>query len=350
MLDRVVHRTDLSALIDELARTRRIVGPVKHEDRFFYEAVDRAGRLDLDFTYCVYSPKAQLLPPKETLLTFDRTTGNFTCHPLYDERPTVLAGVHPCDLHAIKLLDHVFGAEHADEQYLSRRRHMFLIGIDCPHPCTAGVFCRDMHAHVADSGFDLMCYPLERDQAGRTVRYGVQVGTTAGQEAILYGRVGTPPTPEAEQHLARYQAEKDRAFPKAIPVDSAGLPGLLAKSYDSLLWEATARRCYSCGSCNLVCPTCYCFDIHDDGALGGNGGERVREWDGCQLRGFAEVAGPHNFRPKPGSRLRHRVFRKGKWILERTGLPGCVGCARCDRACTARISLVDMYKQLAEEV
>jgi ferredoxin len=89
--------------------------------------------------------------------------------------------------------------------------------------------------------------------------------------------------------------------------------------------------------------------MHDEPDLSGEVGERVREWDGCQLRGFAEVAGGHNFRAAVASRLRHRVFRKGKWIQEQTGLPGCVGCGRCSRACTAKISLVEIYHQLAEE-
>jgi len=73
-----------------------------------------------------------------------------------------------------------------------------------------------------------------------------------------------------------------------------------------------------------------------------------RTWDGCQLKTFAVVAGAHNFRSKTASRLRHRIYRKGKWVKEREGIPGCVGCARCDRACTAKISSVEIYNQLAE--
>ena len=54
---------------------------------------------------------------------------------------------------------------------------------------------------------------------------------------------------------------------------------LLAKSYDSLLWQATAARCYSCGSCNLVCPTCYCFEMVEQNDLppssGGSSSRKV---------------------------------------------------------------------------
>ena len=42
------------------------------------------------------------------------------------------------------------------------------------------------------------------------------------------------------------------------------MPRLLEKSYEHPIWEEKAERCYSCASCNLVCPTCYCFDVYDD--------------------------------------------------------------------------------------
>ena len=64
------------------------------------------------------------------------------------------------------------------------------------------------------------------------------------------------------------------------------------------------------------------------------------------LAGFAEVSGGENFRREPSDRLRHRAFRKGKYIREALDRPGCVGCGRCDRACTSKISIVATYNQL----
>ena len=68
------------------------------------------------------------------------------------------------------------------------------------------------------------------------------------------------------------------------------------------------------------------------------------------LRGFATVADGHNFRPSSAERLRHRVMRKGKLILEKFGITGCTGCGRCDRACVAGISILQVYQQMAEGV
>lgn len=350
MLDRVVSRNRLLQLVDELALSRRIVGPVKRFGHHFYEPVDRASKLDLDFNYCVYGPKAVLFPAHQTLFAFKTGPGSFETSPVYDETPLALVGVHPCDINAIRLLDHVFANTNRDEHYLSRRRQTFIVGIDCPAPCTDGVFCRDMRANKAPEGADLMCHPLPPNGGSDDVRYGVVFGADAGREFVLYSQAGEPPTVEDERSFERYLADKDRAFPARVPYDVDALPDLLDRSYDSLLWEATARRCYSCGSCNLSCPTCYCFNTYDELEMSLAAGTRKREWDGCQLRSFAAVAGGHNFREKAAARLRHRIYRKAKWVKEREGLPGCVGCARCDRACTAKISSVEIYNQLAEEV
>jgi formate hydrogenlyase subunit 6/NADH:ubiquinone oxidoreductase subunit I len=115
------------------------------------------------------------------------------------------------------------------------------------------------------------------------------------------------------------------------------------------MWDAVGRKCFSCGSCNLVCPTCYCFNVKDEVAPDLAGGERKRTWDSCQLAEFATVAGGENFRKDRSARLRHRFFRKGKWIMERYGRLGCVGCGRCDRNCLVKINSVDIYTQLAGE-
>lgn len=349
MLDRMLTHPELLELVNELALQRRIVGPVARDGRYFYEEVTRATDLDLTFNYCVYSPRGVLFPPQETLFVFKRTNGTFTAEPVIDVRPTALIGVHPCDIHAIRLLDHVFEQDHRDEHYLSRRAHTMIVGIDCPRPCTEGVFCADMETNSADKGFDVMLYPLSDPGAAKPL-YGVIYGTSIGRDWVLYGRRGRIPTATDERAFEQYQRHKAVAFPRMLRMKANELPALLDRSYDSLLWEATARRCYSCGSCNLSCPTCYCFNILDETDLSGTTGRRERTWDGCHLREFAEVAGGHNFRPKAGSRLRHRIYRKAKWIRQRTGLPGCVGCARCDRACTAKINSVEIYNQLAEEV
>jgi ferredoxin len=79
-------------------------------------------------------------------------------------------------------------------------------------------------------------------------------------------------------------------------------------------------------------------------------GARERTWDSCQLEEFAAVSGGENFREERSSRLRHRMFRKGKYIFERTGRSGCVGCGRCINHCVAKISILEAFQQIADQV
>jgi sulfhydrogenase subunit beta (sulfur reductase) len=355
MLDAIISTRELLRRVDELLRTRRVIGPVRRDVpdatppvRWFYEPVSSARQIDLGFAYCVYSPKPYVLPPRETLLEFHRTPDGFSARPVSDARPTALVGVHPCDLHALVTLDRAFSHNGDDEHYQARRQGLLIVGVDCGKPCTPGVYCADMRAHVADEGFDVMLQPLD---AGPGVeRFGVRFGSPRGRTWLEAGGGCERPTAADERAADDWQQHKEASFGRTLTTAYEDLPAMMERSYDSLIWEATARRCYSCGSCNLVCPTCYCFDVHDELDLSMQGGRRCREWDGCQLRDFALVAGGHNFRSKAAARLRHRLMRKACWIGERTGGKGCVGCARCDRACTARISTVEIYNQLAEEV
>ena len=75
---------------------------------------------------------------------------------------------------------------------------------------------------------------------------------------------------------------------KCAPED---LPDLLGRNYDHPLWQERANLCFSCGACNIVCPTCYCFDVQDDVDWSLNCGTRCRSWDGCLLAGFRHRGG-----------------------------------------------------------
>jgi len=146
-----------------------------------------------------------------------------------------------------------------------------------------------------------------------------------------------------DEALAKYKLSLD--------VSRERLPKLLEDSYDDPYWESRSETCLSCGSCVMVCPTCFCFDVHDDAALNLREGERFRQWDGCVLVDFAKVATGENFRHDKASRFRHRIYRKGKYILERYGKVGCVGCGRCATACLADIaSPVEAFNAIAESV
>jgi sulfhydrogenase subunit beta (sulfur reductase) len=259
--------------------------------------------------------------------------------PIIEHQPQVLFGVHPCDITATATLDAAFGKDVPDPHYLARRADTGIIGLDCAAPCDETTFCLDMGSLYPETGYDIMLTPL-RDQ------YFVEVKTDLGQQLVKGARLQQA---NKQDMVARqtFTEEKRGNFHYQLPCEVKYLPEVLDASYDSLVWEAIARRCFSCGSCNTTCPTCYCWDVQDDISSDLTKGCRVRRYDSCQIDPFATVAGGENFRKDRSSRLRHRMFRKGKYIVEQTGKSGCVGCGRCERACVSGISIKETFIQIA---
>ena len=139
-----------------------------------------------------------------------------------------------------------------------------------------------------------------------------------------------------------------------LECDPAYLPKLLAhaEAYKHPVWEEKARTCFSCGSCNQVCPTCYCFNVQDDVNWDLATGQRCRAWDGCLLDGFTKVAPAHEFRKARADRFRHRLYRKAQYVPEKIGGQiACVGCGRCISACLPDIANpVSVYNRLIDDL
>jgi len=346
MLPKALEKKDLAGWVAALAEARRVAGPVRKEispadgsERFGWEFLADPEDLRLDYDLTVLGPKKFLWPPMQSLVHYDLDPADPKPEAVLEHEPMVLFGVHPCDVTAIGTLDAAFGQQVADPHYLARRADTAIIGLDCEKPCHESSFCLDMESLYPAKGYDLMLTDIGH-------AYYVEVATALG-EALASAAHLRPAGPEDLKARQAATERKRAAFHLKLPLEVKYLPEALDASYDSLVWQAIARRCFSCGSCNTVCPTCYCFDVVDEIAADLKGGARVRRYDSCQLDPFAEVAGGESFRKERWSRLRHRMFRKGKYILERTGQSGCVGCGRCDRACVASISIRDTFTQIS---
>jgi sulfhydrogenase subunit beta (sulfur reductase) len=298
-----------------------------------------------DYDLAYNTLKRFFLPPREELIRFNLQ--DYKSSPIIDAPATLLFGVHPYDIKAINQLDQLMESGSVDVNYRSRRDATVLFGLE-PQRVAPTAFWGSVGAGRVDHGFDL--YWTRISQAAFTV----EVGSPKGEELLtLKGRVKPFRSTLAEREAARRERNRVRKLSsrRGLHYPWAETPKLLSKSWDSLLWKDKARDCLSCGSCVMVCPTCYCFDVQEEADDLLREGKRYRQWDGCMLPGFAAIAGGHNFRGEPWERYRHRYFRKGKYIYDKIGELGCVGCGRCVRACTANIANpMEIFNTLFEEV
>ncbi|NLW50211.1 MAG: Ni/Fe hydrogenase subunit beta [Candidatus Brocadiaceae bacterium] len=334
-----LQQVELDAWVTALIARIRVSGPQARGKAFAFDRLSRVGDLRLDHDVAVTPPKQYFLPPREALLRYEGSRWESRL----DETPFVLFGVHPYDVAAIAQLDRLFAEGRPDAHYLARRGAATIVACDVQR-VSADCFAGCMGTAVCTDGFDALLtkvddrYVLDvRTEKGRALAEGLPAQRPAGRQALL-GRLHV--WHENRRAMRRHE----------LTVAPEDLPALLALHYEHPVWAERAARCFSCGSCNLVCPTCYCFDVRDAPDWDVRVGSRYRAWDGCMLADFATVAGGHNFRAEPAARFRHRYLRKGLYIPEKIGQVGCVGCGRCISACVARIANpVEVFNRLSEE-
>ena len=338
-----IKRLDKAAFdkwVEACIKKQRVYGVQAKEDRFVFAPLASAADLRLDYDVTILPPKKYFQPQCETLLTFDRQKG---FESVFDDEPFVVFGVHPYDMVAILQTDKLFADGQYDAHYMKRREQATLVVSDV-QKASPEVFAGCMGTATINDGFDILVTNIEGE-------YLVDIRTPKG-EALAKTIKDAPEADETSLKLRKLLwADNTELLQKhQLDVRSDVLPKLLDRSYEHPVWEEKAERCYSCGSCNLVCPTCYCFDVQDDVDWTLQKGERRRVWDGCLLSEFAAVAGGHNFRRHRADRYRHRYYRKGKYIPEKIGEIACVGCGRCITACTANIANpVEVYNRLVHE-
>lgn len=334
----IIDKDVMAAFVANVMGDYRVVGPLAKGSKFAFGQIQDPADLRLDYNTSILPPKKYLQPQEERLMTFNRT-GKTTVETVIEAEPTVIMGVHTCDLHALRVLDAAFTQDYPDAHYLRRREQTLLVGIECLEPCDEHSFCKSMDSLTVSEGYDLHLTDIGE-------AYAVDVGTKAGEGLLEKFAEARLATEKDMQQLNKALGAKWPRFPYKLDFDVGELPALMSQSYNSPVWAELSQICLACGQCTLVCPTCYCFNVYDKVDLSLQDGERRRRWDSCQLNEFAVVAGGENFREHQAARLRHRFMRKGRYLMEKFSELGCVGCGRCARSCLVDISPVNVFNDL----
>lgn len=296
-------------------------------------------RVTTDYTRTTLPLKKLFSLPTETMFRFSAERGYEAPPEMTTVHRRVVFGAHACDLHALQILDRTFLNDQPDPYYAQRREMTALIGLSCTPDELC--FCNSLGNGFVSHGYDLFFTAVPGG-------FYVEIGTTRGLD--LVGTAEERFRPAGEEDLSafrRYLKEHNGKFTRELA--TSALPGILELEGDSELWRKAAEQCLGCGSCSMVCPTCYCFSVTDNLNLNLQSGERLRRWDSCLFKEYATVAGGHNFRAGRDARLRQRLFHKFKDFPERFERYACVGCGRCTASCPAGVDFVALIRDLRRE-
>ncbi len=305
-----------------------VIGVKAKGHRFIFDILETVDELRLDYDVTILPPKKYFLPQYETLLRFDLKKP-FAYNPSKPlEKPRILIGVHPYDIIALQQADRVYLDSLEDEFYRSRRDETLIIGVDIQR-VSEHSFAASLGTHIVDSGFDLLLTNLGE-------HYAITIGSDRGRKLLEEYGSSKPATKRDIEKIKEVREEITSRFQKKV--DTRDWSKLLNANYDHSIWDEKSSKCLECGSCVMVCPTCFCYDVKDEVTLTLDSGERIRTWDACLFREFTMIGGGKVFREDKSDRFRHRFYRKGSYLVARYGFIACVGCGRCSIACLPGIA------------
>ncbi|HEY6867855.1 MAG TPA: 4Fe-4S dicluster domain-containing protein, partial [Candidatus Eisenbacteria bacterium] len=258
----------LDRLLDRLAREGALVAPVAVDgDVWFLPVTDRA-EIRRDYVNSLIPPKEHLLPARERLVAYAVERGVPALEPDGDPPPRrrVIFGIRSCDVAGIAYLERYFSGapfgreDLADPLFMRRREATTLISVVCqqPGPTCMCVCCQGGPA--LERGYDWQLTELE---SGWLVEIGSARGEALAADAA--DLLGEPPAGACEEREARLRATRarfDAASPCRVPT-MAATRMISAGRLDEAFWKSVGDRCFECGGCAFVCPTCWCFNVAD---------------------------------------------------------------------------------------
>jgi ferredoxin len=268
------------------------------------------------------SIKEFLLPQNEVLIRY----GKWIEEVPLDREKRALIGVNPCDAKAVTLLDKIYLEGLMDPYYQTRRENTLIVSRNCEpnNYC----FCESFGlTPFSTEGSDI--FLIEKGE--RT--YIIPV--TSRGEKILSSIDGLMNTDVDESSII-----VQHNFSRKVNPD---IQDELRKKFDDEMWKRISLNCISCGTCTFLCPTCFCFDMLDEGE---KEGFRYRAWDSCQFPLYTLESSSHNPRREKWQRLRNRFYDKFLYTVESKGEIFCVGCGRCIEFCPGGIDITEILAEV----
>lgn len=307
--------------LDKLKQSYELIAPVK-KDLVRFEKINNIKDIYLEKN-SYFPVKEYFFKKEETLFQFD---GKQFTSPKSNISERVFFGLRKCDLNAVMRQDKAFIDDANDPYYKAAREKSFLLGYHCNKACSDYCFCGSMELK---DFHDLMFYDKGKEILA-------EVGSEKGEFIIkkfrrYFNETGIEITDEESLVPGTDRLEEDN----------------ISRLYNHPNWKKGVDICLSCGACTALCPTCYCFSIHDEVSIkDSKRGGRKRQWSSCHMQEFTKVAGGHVFRADREERFKHRIYHQLQYFREKYGMQMCVGCGRCIEGCPTRIDFVRIINEM----
>ncbi len=315
----ILSKTDLQSLFDVLKDYGEIIGPKMKDQWLRMENISDIKEIEWK-GISWYTSKKYAFPEKQTIFTFDGTN----LKKFEDFPKRVLFGLRLCDLNAFDINDRLFlDQEPKNHNYEGFRKNLTLIGLWCDEKQDKYCFCSSMELKHY---YDLCLYD-------RGDYFHIKVATEKGKEII-----------------EKLNLIQDENYWKDWPKCDLELSTKEIKKFfdKDETWKKGSDDCLSCGDCTTLCPTCLCFDVHDEMKLDLKSGTRLVEWDSCMYKHFSLVAGGHVYRNNRINRFKHRIYHKLDYFPAKYNQFMCTGCGRCIRGCPTKIDWVSLINEMNE--
>jgi len=320
----IIKKGAVAGFLDALLPHYRVIAPVRDGAQTEFRPIGSGGEAELSDRLPLKSPKEFLFPPVEPVLEYG-ADGGVTARSTAQR--TLIFGVRPCDLYAIKVLDAVFsGGKYLDPAFAAHREATVILGLGCLAE-KPGCFCGE---RGLDRGYSPDCDAFFSDLGDE---YAVDALTEAGRGLLRRF------LPGAERTEIPAPAPRDEKAALELDADERTL-------FEKVDWERISETCLGCGACTYLCPTCHCFEFKD--VKKGGAAVRYRCWDSCMYPKFTLHASGHNPRATKKERYRQRVLHKFLYVKQNFGLTACSGCGRCIRGCPSGMNIRRVVQGIME--
>ena len=335
---RFAKASDLPAFLAHLSKDNRVLVPVVKpavKTSIVYEPWHEG--LEFTMDKATVPPKEAVLPQTEVLVTYEKTrnpdkpdTFLLKLADTPEAVPTVVFAARSCDARGFACLDRPFmNGLYKDPYYRARRESLTVVTLTCNTGCNT-CFCHWVGAGPSSpESSDVLMTELSDG-------YVLQAVSDRGRALLEASPLADAADREQEVMEARKAAWKTLVEKEDL---SWGPDRVLERFTDLEFWTKATDRCLSCGACTYFCPSCYCFNMTDEGSGMGKPGRRLRSWDNCMSSLFTREASGHNPRAAKAERMRQRVTHKFATYPENWGAFSCMGCGRCISNCPARIDI-----------